>query len=641
MKTATNPETGERFVLEGNQWVPLKTASNSETGEQFGLVGGEWVALKQPGPVEPPKEYEQSFGPVADGLIEGISTVGSSVVGGLAGFAGGMYDAVTGEDYETARATQDRIAESLTYQPRSEAGQNAMQGLGSLLDNPVFNYLGETGESWGQGANDYLLDTPLSSAAPALGMLASVGPDVAAGAATGAVGNGILRTGRALNNARIDSGMRNRVAPSILGDDRSVGASQTELARQNAATAQDLQTPIQLTQGQATRNAAQMSDEYNMVRTDGEGVAEPLAALQRQQQALLHQNLEQVADSLDRSEPINLNSDEELGRSIKNTLQRRKDEAKAKTGRLYDMAEEQGALDEAISVGSLDGAFAELNRRNFDLHEPEKMRMLAELAERTGVSGGQPATIRQVEDFRQNINRVLDDPTSKNQSQMAGVLKTPVDEALNKAPDSAEAYKRARASYARDKRETEGNALVTQIMGNKKRTDSPSIADEKVYQTIITAPISDAKKMLRSLAKTDGGVNMIHNIGQRRMMDLIETATKTDGSFNSAQFAKEIRKLDQSGRLEALYGPARAEELRNIAEVGKSINTLPYGHSANVSQSGNTMIKRVADVIGRGPILGPLARKAGNKYNDWAQEYETQKKVEKALDIEGILSYKD
>jgi 23S rRNA pseudoU1915 N3-methylase RlmH len=431
------------------------------------------------------------------------------------------------------------------------------------------------------------------------------------------------------------------VAPGILGDDRSVGASQTELARQNVAGAQNLQTPIQLTQGQATRNAAQMSDEYNMARTDGEGVAAPLAALQRQQQALLHQNLEQVADSLDRSEPLVLNTDEEFGRSIKNTLQRREAEAKAKTGALYDQAEKQGAMDMPIAIGGLDGAFEKLKQDKFHIHESGKFGTLENLAEEFGVIGGRPTSINNVEQFRQNINRTLNDITNPNHAAMAKILKKAVDKSLDDAPDSAAAYKRARSSYARDKRETDGNALVTQITGRKGRTQSDSTADEKVYRTIITAPISDAKKMLRSLAKTDGGVNMIHNIGQRRMMDLIDAATKTDGSFNSAQFAKEIKKLDQSGRLEALYGPSRAEELRNIAEVGRNINTLPYGNYANVSQSGNTMIKRVADVIGRGPILGPLARKAGNKYNDWAQTYETEIKVKKALDIEGILSYKD
>ena len=67
------------------------------------------------------------------------------------------------------------------------------------------------------------------------------------------------------------------------------------------------------------------------------------------------------------------------------------------------------------------------------------------------MSEGRLATIRQVEDFRQNINRVLDDPTSSNQMQMAGVLKAPVDEALDLAPDP-EAYKRAMRHTAETKR---------------------------------------------------------------------------------------------------------------------------------------------------------------------------------------------
>jgi hypothetical protein len=575
----------------------------------------------------------------------------------MAGLARGLYGSVTGEDYETARAAQERLSSDLTVQPRTEAGAQMVGRVGEAFDQPIFNWLGETAESWGQNTNDYLKETPLAPAAPFAGILASLAPDVAAGVTTGGAGSMGLRIAKTAGGEIVDGvkaaqaarqaasaaeKSRSRIAPGILGDNRSVGASQTELARQNVAGAQNLQTPIQLTQGQATRNAAQMSDEYNMARTDGEGVAEPLAALQRQQQALLHQNLEQVADSLDRSEPLALNTDEEFGRSIKNTLERRQAEAKAKTGALYDQAEKQGAMDVPVYAGdNLSDAFGEIREMMLDRRLPAEYKELAQLADELGLSGVRPASIENIEKYRQQINYILNDPTNSNHSRMAIPLKKAVDKALDNAPDSAAAYKRARASYARDKRETDGNALVTQIMGNKKRTDSPATADEKVYRTIITAPISDAKKMLRSLAKTDGGVNMIHNIGQRRMMDLIDAATKTDGSFNSAQFAKEIKKLDQSGRLEALYGPSRAEKLRNIAEVGRNINTLPYGNFANITQSGNTIVKRVADVIGRGPILGPVARTVGNKYNDWAQTYETEMKVKKALDIEGILSYRD
>ena len=635
MDVAVNPETGERVVLQNGKWVPLEIATNPETGEAVGLINNQWQPLPVSPTAPPQGPYQGTYGPLFDGIIEGIATVGTSVAGGLAGAAGGLWDAVTGEDYETARGTQDDISGALTYQPRSDGGRDAVQGLGELMDNPLFNYLGETGESWGQGTNDYLENTPLSFAAPAAGIIASMVPDIGAGVVTGGTGAALVKGAKTLNRGR----QNNKIAPAILDDSKSVGSAQVDTARQNAALAQDLEAPIQLTQGQATRSPAQMSDEYNIARSHPEGVAAPLVALQQQQQALLYNNLERVADSLDRAEPAKLSSDEALGRSIKDTLEQRRVNRQEKTGALYDMAEEQGDLEQPLSIGGLEAAFAELNRRNFDLHEPEKMSKLGVLAERTGVSGGRPATIRDVEDFRQNINRVLDDPTSSNQMQMAGVLKKPVDEALDMAPDAAEAYKRARAAYSRDKSAFEGNALVTQITGKKGRTESPAVADEDVYRKILTAPIEDVRRMAREAIKTEGGVNMIHNVGARLMDDLVKSATKDSGEFNSAAFKKQIQKLDQSGRLETIYGAQRAEALRNIADVGTMINTMPFGHSANFSQSGNTILKRVADVIGRGPILGPLVRKGGNKYEEWSQEYEAGKRVNRALDLDSLLNY--
>lgn len=46
LQTATNPDTGERFALVNNEWVPFsKTASNPDTGEKFGLIKNEWMPL--------------------------------------------------------------------------------------------------------------------------------------------------------------------------------------------------------------------------------------------------------------------------------------------------------------------------------------------------------------------------------------------------------------------------------------------------------------------------------------------------------------------------------------------------------------------------------------------------------------------
>lgn len=388
-----------------------------------------------------------------------------------------------------------------------------------------------------------------------------------------------------------------------------------------------------------------MSDEFNLIAQADRNDVAPLENLKAQQQRDLHQNLAYVRDTLDRAEPAKLSSDEALGRSIKDTLERRRAERKEKTGALYEAAEEAGDMDTMISVSALDDAFAKLERKRFNRTEPGKMRLLRELADDIGVSGGRPARIKDVEEFRQQINSVLNDVTNSNHNKMAVILKDAVDDALDIAPDSAEAYKRARAAYSRDKTAFEGNALISNITGKKGRTKSDALQSDKVYQKLKTGDMSDVTALMREMSKTEGGVNMIHTVGARLMNDLIEASRKSgvdgDGGFNSARLSREIKKLDQSGRLEAIYGPQRAEALRRVADVGKIVNSMPYGNTANFSQSGNTMVKRIADIIGRVPIplLSRGAKMTGNAWEGGVLRQRQQDAIKKALDVEGLLAY--
>jgi len=58
-QTATNPDTGERFALIDNEWVPFsKTASNPDTGEKFGLIKNEWMPLAIKAAATPAKAPE-------------------------------------------------------------------------------------------------------------------------------------------------------------------------------------------------------------------------------------------------------------------------------------------------------------------------------------------------------------------------------------------------------------------------------------------------------------------------------------------------------------------------------------------------------------------------------------------------------
>jgi len=50
-QTATNPETGERLYLVGENWIPFtETATNPDTGEQLALIGEDWLPFTSPNP---------------------------------------------------------------------------------------------------------------------------------------------------------------------------------------------------------------------------------------------------------------------------------------------------------------------------------------------------------------------------------------------------------------------------------------------------------------------------------------------------------------------------------------------------------------------------------------------------------------
>ena len=124
MQLAHNPTTGERLILENWQWVPLKVATNPDSGAQVGLVGGEWRPLPGVEVTPPPKpaSYTEAVKGGDRPIQETLDTIGSSVAGGLAGLARGLYGSVTGEDYETAKAAQNQLSSDLTVAPRSDGG---------------------------------------------------------------------------------------------------------------------------------------------------------------------------------------------------------------------------------------------------------------------------------------------------------------------------------------------------------------------------------------------------------------------------------------------------------------------------------------------------------------------------------------
>ena len=149
-QTATNPSTGEKIVLIGDQWSPYTQSATNAQGTKAFLVNNQW--LTEDAPAAPaqteipaarrPSSLEnfatQAWNAVAStpanayGLLEVPTTMLTGAVGHLVGTPIGIASTF-GEGFGTPQAAElaqqraAKIAGAMTYEPRTQAGKTLTQ----------------------------------------------------------------------------------------------------------------------------------------------------------------------------------------------------------------------------------------------------------------------------------------------------------------------------------------------------------------------------------------------------------------------------------------------------------------------------------------------------------------------------------
>jgi len=144
MKTATNPQTGQRVYWDGKQWLPLKTATNKETGEVIGIVNGETFTVTPPRPREPEsmrgmiEETPERFAETREryrglaGDVErmpGKFRTATNIAAGV-GAAGETLGEVAGEAYR--RYTPEAVQRGVSELYEGSMLQRGMEKVGEL-----------------------------------------------------------------------------------------------------------------------------------------------------------------------------------------------------------------------------------------------------------------------------------------------------------------------------------------------------------------------------------------------------------------------------------------------------------------------------------------------------------------------------
>ncbi|MBJ8495535.1 hypothetical protein QM265_17840 [Acinetobacter nosocomialis] len=585
----------------------IKSAANQPQGlPDFDANG----VITYDQPQVAPQTPEPSLADKALGLGETALSAATGATGGTLGMIGGTIGQAGREilagNFGTPEAAQ-RISQNaaegaadLTYAPRTQTGQEYTQALGEVSE-------------------------PLAALTPALSELALAG-QAARGVAPIAQGQAI-RAGQVVAPVVERAGqMAARPVQAVANATRSgvqrmgemvglrtpeaegpapanVGAAQVDQATIRQALSQDLPYPVQLTEGQMTRDPAQLKFEVETAKDSDLGA--PLRQRQEEQHQVMQHNLDAFID-MTGAQATNMR---EAGLSVDKALQKQLQADKNKVRVAYAKADKSDEakypvdLTQPVKVGENDpmSVIDYLNSQP-ELPTTPILTSAKRTAESLGIaSRGENGelipknpTIKQMEKWRQEIN------ANTNQEapniRQSAILKDMIDQHVE--PVVGNLYKAARNERKRMADHWENRTIIKDLTTNKTGTDDRRVALEDIQKRIIHDGSLDDLRVAKRTLLTSGeeGKQAWRDIQGQTLQEIKNAATAgvaPDGQGNqmvsAAALNKAIKRLDDAGKLDYVFGPQGAEKLRAINEISKTLFTTPTSAAINHSNTAATL----------------------------------------------------
>ena len=542
-----------------------------------------------PQPVVDVKPDDRGFLEQATAAGEVALTLGTGVTGGAIGTVGGTLEQLPKElasgEFGTPEAAEriagqaHKRAGQLTFEPRTELGRERVGQLGEALA-PL---------------------AALPPIIPELGAL-SAGARSAAPRVTSSLDD-------AANIAR--EHMSRRRAQLRGGSRESIGAARVQQSQARRDLAGELPVPMQLTEGQASREFGQARFERESAKL-GE-IGAPLRERFDNQNSQIQQNVDAFIDQTGATSF----SWREVGESVAQALKGKVLRDKARIRALYKDAEASGDMDRNVDVDSF---VSHLNKNRAEREENGIMQKVQRQINALEIGTGdfkdgtlqiRDITLKDAEALRRFINRNTgNDP---NEIRVSSTLKRLIDDSTEGV--GGEKYKTARGARIKFREDFESMVLMKQLTGLKKGTEERVIALEDVLRRSIISPASsrDSIHKLRRVLQNSGKEGKqawkdiqggtLHYI-QDEMLKNSATNERGDLIVSVAKLGKAVRELDGSGKLDLLYGKKGAEQIRMIDEVAKTVLTSPPG-TINTSNTA-TVLAGLMDVAATGMTGVPL-----------------------------------
>lgn len=537
----------------------------------------------------------------------------SAITGGTIGMLGGAVGAAAGA-INNARGLPDsadagfaRGSQEYTYAPRTEEGQRQAQAVGDF-------------------ANDVVLPAAMAipGLGPAVGALGATLRGVAgpAGAVLTKAATAAPAALRELPSkiANAIPGAAERPTSGTMG---SAGAAGTDMAAQRVAAAEQLPVPIKLTKGQASRDFEQMRFEKEVAKDPVRG--DPLRERMADQTDAMHSNFDRFVDATGAEAPDLVSGNRAVVAALTKSAARDKAEIRS----AYKAAEKAGEMAAPVKLDSLVGY---LNEAAPEAATAPLLSTARQLALKLGIAeerGGQlvpanssPApfstlmndrpqvgvTLKTAETMRQAINRNTDfEPTNIRQ---ATILKGLIDQATE--GQGGDIYRAARALRSRYADKYENHAVIADLIGNRKGMADPKVAIDKVFQrSVLQGSPDDVLTLRRTLHQggEDGrqAWREVQGATLNHIRDMATRGVTTNERgvkvISPAGLDAAVSALDKNGRLTIIFGKQGAQQLRDMSDIAKVINTAPPG-AVNTSNTASVLLAALTEAGVTGSMTG-------------------------------------
>lgn len=398
----------------------------------------------------------------------------------------------------------------------------------------------------------------------------------------------------------------------------------------------NLDKPIKLTKGQATREPGQLRVEEQLAQTE---TGKPIREVHMEQNQTLQDNL----DILRGKTGGRAADAEATGATVDRALKKKIAKSESNVNRLYNKARAAGELESTIDLQPLAEHFNKNPGTNeYAVSQLKNMKLFKE-DEFGNLVPTHNITLNELEKVRQQASKVARTSTDGTTAHDAGELMKQIDSVI---PETAggDAYKAARAARKQHAMEFEEPKAIAQIVGQKSKTDRVTALESVWDKTVLSkaSSIADLTKVRDTLLKSTDRAT--RDEGRKAWKDMVGqtvayikkeavSGPKDQNGVENLSPAKLKAAIERIGdkKLEVLLGKSQLAKLKEISEVAQDVKTMPpYKGGSTTTANALTLLDRVLEKAKHAPI-GDYGRGAVRVLSDLKAKGAEEGKVAEAL----------